>query len=40
MSFDKNLRLARREFGKTQDELAECLAVTRQSVLKWETGEG
>lgn len=40
MSFGKNLRLARRESGKTQDELAECLAVTRQSVSKWETGEG
>ena len=40
MSFGKNLRLARMESGKTQDELAECLAVTRQSVSKWETGEG
>lgn len=40
MSFGKNLRLARRESGKTQDELAECLDVTRQSVSKWETGEG
>lgn len=40
MSFGKNLRLARRESGKTQDELAECLSVTRQSVSKWETGEG
>ena len=40
MSFGKNLRLARRESGKTQDELAACLAVTRQSVSKWETGDG
>lgn len=40
ISFGKNLRLACRESGKTQDELAECLAVTRQSVSKWETGEG
>lgn len=40
MSFGKNLRLARRESGKTQDELAECLDVTRQSVSKWETGGG
>lgn len=40
MSFGKNLRSARRESGKTQNELAECLAVTRQSVSKWETGEG
>lgn len=40
MSFGKNLGLARRESGKTQDELAECLSATRQSVLKWETGEG
>lgn len=40
MSFSNNLRLARRKSGKTQDELAECLAVTRQSVSKWETGEG
>lgn len=40
MSFGNNLRLARRASGKTQDELAKCLAVTRQSVSKWETGEG
>lgn len=36
----KIFRLARRESGKTQDELAEYLTVTKQSVSKWETGEG
>lgn len=36
MSFGENLQFLRRRAGMTQEELAERLEVTRQSVSKWE----
>ena len=38
MSFGENLQFLRRQKGITQEELAERLAVSRQSVSKWESG--
>jgi len=40
MSFAENLRLIRKEKGITQEDLAETLQVSRQSVSKWEAGTG
>ena len=37
MSFGENLQFLRRRAGMTQEELAERLEVTRQSVSKWES---
>lgn len=37
MSFADRLRTARREKGYSQEELAEVLEVSRQSITKWET---
>lgn len=39
MSFSENLYFLRKRDKITQEELAERLGVTRQSVSKWETGE-
>ena len=39
LHLSENLRLCRLEKGMTQEELAECLGVTPQSVSKWERGE-
>lgn len=34
-----NLKYLRKKFGMSQEELAEKIEVTRQSVAKWESGE-
>ena len=39
MAFCDNLQYLRRRDGITQEELAEKLGVSRQSVSKWETGD-
>ena len=38
MKFDENLREHRKAMGLSQEELAEKLGVTRQTVSKWENG--
>ena len=38
MSFGENLQFLRRRQDMTQEALAEKLAVSRQSVSKWESG--
>ena len=38
MSFGDRLKAARKEHGFSQEQLAEHLDVSRQSVTKWETG--
>ena len=38
MSFGENLQYYRAREGLTQEELAERLEVSRQSVSKWELG--
>ncbi len=38
MKFEDNLRELRKQFGFSQEELAQRLSVTRQSVSKWENG--
>lgn len=40
MSFGENLRFLRTEAGLTQEQLAEEMEVTRQSVSKWESDSG
>ena len=39
MLFNEKLIRRRRERGMTQEDLAECLSVSRQTVSKWENGE-
>ena len=39
MKFGDNLKLLRKKKGISQEELAEKVGVSRQSVSKWETGE-
>lgn len=39
MSFADNLQYLRKKAGITQEELAEDMDVSRQSISKWETGE-
>lgn len=39
MEFANNVRLIRLKRGLTQEQLAEMLAVSRQSVAKWESGQ-
>lgn len=39
MAFSENLQFLRTQAGETQEQLAEALAVSRQSVSKWESGE-
>ena len=38
MSFAERLRCSRREKGFSQEQLAETVDVSRQSITKWETG--
>ena len=40
MNFAKNLHFLRKRDKITQEELADKLGVSRQSVSKWETGNG
>lgn len=40
MSFEENLQFLRKRADMTQEQLAEALEVTRQSVSKWESGAG
>ncbi len=40
MTFSDKLKALRKEKGISQEDLAEVLHVTRQSVSKWETGVG
>lgn len=39
MKFNENLKYLRKREGITQEELAERLNVSRQSVTKWESGQ-
>lgn len=39
MIFSEKLQLIRKSKGMTQEELAEKLAVSRQAVAKWESGQ-
>lgn len=39
MKFNENLKYLRKQEGLTQEELAEKLNVSRQSVTKWESGQ-
>ena len=39
MAFSDNLQFLRSEAGTTQEQLAEQLDVSRQSVSKWESGQ-
>ena len=39
MKFGDNLKQIRKSKNISQEELAERLGVSRQSVSKWETGE-
>ena len=39
MSFGSNLQTLRKQHGLTQEDLAEALNVSRQTVSKWETGK-
>ena len=38
MSFADRLKISRKEKGYSQEQLAEMLEVSRQSITKWETG--
>ncbi len=38
MSFSDRLKTSRKEKGHSQEQLAEMLEVSRQSITKWETG--
>lgn len=40
MEFHEKLQNLRKERGLTQDELAECLYVSRTAISKWESGRG
>ncbi len=39
MIFSEKLQLIRKSKGMPQEELAEKLAVSRQAVAKWESGQ-
>lgn len=38
MACSENIQFLRKRKGITQEQFAEALGVTRQSVSKWETG--
>lgn len=38
MQFGENVQFLRKQKGLTQEELAEQMAVSRQTVSKWESG--
>lgn len=40
MAFSENLRIARKEKGFSQEQLAELLNVSRQAISKWEMDDG
>ena len=40
LNIAQNLRKYRKERGLTQEQLAKTLAVSAQSVSKWECGDG
>ncbi|MCL2235168.1 MAG: helix-turn-helix domain-containing protein [Defluviitaleaceae bacterium] len=39
MNFNEKLQILRKQKGMSQEQLAEMVGVSRQSVSKWETGE-
>lgn len=40
MRFNNKLKVLRKQYNLTQEELAERLDVSRQAITKWESGEG
>lgn len=40
MKFSEKLKAKRKEFGMSQEQLAEKINVSRQAITKWETGSG
>jgi transcriptional regulator with XRE-family HTH domain len=40
MTFSENLRVARKEKGLSQEQLAESLNISRQAISKWESDDG
>lgn len=40
MKFNNKLKVLRKQYNLTQEELAEQLDVSRQAITKWESGEG
>ena len=40
MNFSEKLKLKRKEFGMSQEQLAEKIGVSRQAITKWETEGG
>lgn len=40
MSFSENLKMLREKDGMTQEQLAEQMGVSRQTISKWESGAG
>ena len=40
MTFAENVKMLRKQAGRSQEQLAEKLGVSRQAVTKWETGAG
>lgn len=36
--FAENLQYYRKQKDMTQEQLAECMAVSRQTISKWESG--
>ena len=39
MKFNENLKYLRKQYGLTQEQLAEKLNVSRQAITKWESGQ-
>ena len=40
MTLGENLQRLRKEKGLSQEDVAQALFVTRQTISKWETGQG